>query len=340
MLYKLIADGDKFGGVEPLPFLDAADLQKKEKDIENLLADHLLDVLFEDAALLPIFQERQLQAEADLYALDKNGNLVIFELKRGIAGEDAILQAIRYSQTAGQWSFSELQRRYQVYLASKGVVPVSLLDAHRDAFQLEHPLSPSDFNRRQVLYVVGNAANDRLVNAISYWKTQGLTVEFLPYRIYQINHNNYFEFFSLPFDMHQNPATVKGVLFDTNRSYYEAAIWDMMEKSRVSAYGDVKRVVGYLGNRDIVFYSHKWLGIVAAAEVIGPLKKDGENEEYRDVRFLTKVPRREDGVVKYMPFSQVTQLLGKSFFWARTIKVPYLSREEAQQLLGELKNIL
>jgi hypothetical protein len=71
MLYKLSDTGQGLGTLEPFSFLEVADLQRTEKDLENLLADHLLDVLFEDAALMPIFQERQLQAEADVYV----GNL-------------------------------------------------------------------------------------------------------------------------------------------------------------------------------------------------------------------------------------------------------------------------
>ncbi len=46
-------------------------------------------------------QERQLQSEADVYAINREGDLVIFELKRGLAGEDAVLQAIGYTQRAG-----------------------------------------------------------------------------------------------------------------------------------------------------------------------------------------------------------------------------------------------
>jgi hypothetical protein len=38
--------------------------------------------------------------------------------------------------------------------------------------------------------------------------------------------------------------------------------------------------------------------------------------------------------------SQVSQVTGKSFFWARTIKVPYLDRVEAQNLLAALNKVL
>ena len=64
------------------------------EDLENPLATHLLDGLFEAAPLLPLFQERQLQSEADIYSINREGD-VIFELKRGVAGEDAVLRPVR-----------------------------------------------------------------------------------------------------------------------------------------------------------------------------------------------------------------------------------------------------
>jgi hypothetical protein len=337
MLYKMRITDDRVKDLEALPFLDFAALGKIEKDLEALLATHLLDVLFEDAALMPIFQERSRQAEADLYALNRTGNLVIFELKRGLAGSDAMLQALRYAQDAGRWTFNALQEKYRTYCGDNSA---SLANVHREAFYLERPLQPSDFNTRQRFVIVGNAANDSLISAVDYWKQQGLTVEFLPYRVYSIGEQHYFEFFALPYDRHQNPSSVKGVLFDTNCTWYEDAIWEMMEKKRVAAYGDSKHFVDYLNSRDIVFFSHKLVGIVAAAEVIGPARDDGPQQRYRDVKFLTPVPAKGTGIAKFMPFSQVTNFTGKGFFWARTIKVPYLSREEARLLLAELKKIL
>jgi hypothetical protein len=340
MLYKLHRLVTDKRTLTPLPFKDYADIQKVEKDLEILLATNLFDVLFEDATLMPIFQERQYQSEADLYALNQQGDLFIFELKRSIVGEDAMHQILLYTQKAGQWTFNELEDKFRSYYKGIDKDDETLPEVHKEAFQLEQPLVPSQFNRKQHLLIIGNAANDRLINAIDYWTKQGLSVEFIPYRIYEIGGEDYFEFFSLPYDRHQNPASVKGVLFDTNRSYDEEAIWEMMENSRVAAYGDIKQVVEYLQPKDIVFYSHKWDGIVAAAEVLGPVKSEGEDEKYRDVRFLTPVPKRDEGIKTCMPFSKVTQVTGKSFFWARTIKVPYLTREEADVLLTELNKLL
>ena len=336
MLYRLRSTDGKFDRLEPVAFKDFSSFGNLEKDLEELIAASILDVLFEDASLMPIFQERQYQAEADIYALNENGELIIFELKRGAAGEDAVHQALRYAQEAGQWTFSTMQSKYNQYINSS----TDLSLAHKEAFNLEHPLDAKEINKKQHLIIIGSAADDSLINAVDYWKHQGISIDFLSYRIYEINGEKYFEFFALPYDRHKNPSDVKGVLFDTNRSWDEESIWYMMENNRVAAFGDAKRFVEYVYPGDIVFFSHKWTGIVAAGRVKkGSIKAPDDKTLYRDVEFITPIPKKGQAI-KGMPFGKVSEITGKSFFWARTIKVPYLSKDEAENLAKELKAYL
>lgn len=340
MLYKLNFRQPSASRLEPIPFSGLSALGKLEKDLENILADHLLDVLFEDEPLMPIFRERPYQPEADLYALNQEGDLIIFELKRGTVGNEAVHQLLRYAQDAGQWTFKELQRKFAVYSREFESEDNNLSTAHSEAFKLEHPLQPSEFNRRQHLWLIGSAADAKLIDAVEYWRQQGILMRFAPYRIYQVAGDHYFEFFSAPYDRHSNPADVKGVLFDTNQAYNADSVWDMIENKRIAAYGGAKDTVEYLNPRDIVFYSHRGEGIIAAAEVIGPTKQDGSEQKYRSVKFLTSVPDRQHDIRRSMSFPQVSEVTGKRFFWARTAKVPYLTSEEAKALLQELRNVL
>lgn len=336
MLYKLHKTTDKFDRIEPLPFKDFSSFAHLEKDLETLIASNILDVLFEDSGYMPIFQERTYQAEADIYALNEAGDLIIFELKRSYASNDAVHQALRYAQDAGQWSYAKLNNKFHSYSNSN----LDLALAHKDAFDLEHKLEPKEINKKQHLIIIGSAADDSLINAVAYWSNQGLSIDFLPYRIYQIDGNPYFEFFSPPFDRHKNPGTIKGVLFDTNRSYDEDAIWYMLENNCVAAFGEAQRFVELIYPGDIVFLSHKWQGIVAAGRVKkGPIKKPNSDTSYREIDFLTPIQARTKSI-KALPFNGVSLITGKSFFWARTIKVPYLSKEEADNLVSNLIDYL
>lgn len=332
MLYKLGSSDGKFNKLEPVQFKDFSSFEKLEKELEELIAKNILEVLFEDSSLMPIFQERQYQSEADIYALNEKGELIIFELKRGSASEYAVYQVLGYAQKAGQWTYSELQDMYQKYTGKK----IELTEAHQEAFGLEDSLDAKELNNAQHLIVIGSAADDSLINAVDYWKKRGISIEFLPYRIYELGGEKYFEFFALPYDKHKNPSDVKGVLFDTNRSYDEDAIWYMMEKSRVAAFGDKKSVVNYVSQGDIVFFSHRYKGLVAAAKVKSDIKHSQEMDaSYRDVEFKTPVPVQGEPI-NAMPFRKVSEITGKSFYWARIIKVPYLSKEEAEILVDKL----
>lgn len=337
MLYKLSIDQMKPNGLEPIPFYELSELSKIEKDLENLIATNLLDKLFEDNALMLIHQERSFQSEADIYALTEKGDLVIFELKRGIGNDDAMLQILRYAQTAGQWGYSKLNHYFKKANPEK-----ELADVHKEAFQLERVLTPAEFNREQHLYVVGNAANESLVKSLTYWKSKGISAEFIPYRIYKIGEELYFEFFSKPNDIHINPSQIKGVILDTNRTYNEECIWDMLENKRAAAYGGQSYFADYIKKHDYVFLSHKNYGIVAAGVATSNSKQDTEDEteRYVDVKWLTNIPLKVNGIEEnYLPFSDLTKLLGHGFYWARTLKTPYLSKEESMQLLNELKEI-
>lgn len=167
MLYKLgQSTPGVFDSVKPLPFQNVG----PEKHLEDLLAKNLLEVLFEDE-LMPIFQERSWQAEADIYALNKKGDLVIFELKRGGAGGGAVHQALRYCEQASHWQYDNLQDKLRRYTSNPSV---ELQESHKTTFNLEKPLERTAFNTRQQLVVVGSAGDDELVRNVDYWKSKGI----------------------------------------------------------------------------------------------------------------------------------------------------------------------
>ena len=264
---------------------------------------------------------------------------MIFELKREVAGTGALDQLLRYAQEASFWGYSEIERKYLAN-GPRDDMPISLKEAHQQAFNLDpgRELHEDQFNTQQHLVVVGSAADDHLIRAVDYWRSKGVSIDFFPYRVYQLDGKSYFEFFAKPYDRHFNPAYLKGVLFDTNRTwdYLDdkggyGCLRDMVTQRRVSAYGDRKEAVSCFRTGDYVFYSHPGCGIVGAAKVKGlNLKKTShsqyEEEWYWDVDLLTPVP--EDFTrIPAMSFAELKTLLGKNFFFAIIDKRPYLSRE-------------
>ena len=86
-------------------------------------------------------------------------------------------------------------------------------------------------------------------------------------------------------------------------------------------------------------FSHTGFGLIAAGKVIGDIEAPDDKTLCRKVEFITTIPKKGENIIA-MPFAKVSEVVGKPFFWARTIKHPYLSREEAENLAEELKKYL
>lgn len=330
MLYKY-----ENNTLEKLGYYSYSDFKGKEKDLENLLAENLNDLYMEDAQLMPIFQERQRQEEPDLLAVDKNGNLVVFELKRGEVKGDTTIQVMRYTQNYGQKSYFELNKIYKKY----NLTGLELKNAHKEAFGLDKALNESEFNKKQKMVIVGNSLDISLINAVEYWKNKKLDIDFLPYRFYKINDEIYFEFFSKPYDYHLNVLDKKGIMFDTCRSYDENAVKDMFKDKKISAYNSASKFIKSFNKGDYVFYYHKGWGIIGAGIIKSSQPKEiltnGEIELYHTVELLTPVIANENEI-KYISPSEICELLDKNFYWASTTKRPYLSEKESKMLVDEL----
>ena len=133
MLYKFHKEQEQ---IEKVSFHNIKKVGGNEKDLENLLANHLQD-FFSNPVLMPIFQERKWQEEPDLMALDENGTLYIFELKVGFVSDKTVLQIIRYAQKFGVESYAKLDHFYQQWCKTTGSSYTDLKIAHKDAFQLD-----------------------------------------------------------------------------------------------------------------------------------------------------------------------------------------------------------
>lgn len=334
MIYKYEKQGKKFS-LKAMPYYDYADIGGKEKDLENLLAQNLGELYVENGQLMPIFQERQWQPEPDLLAIDKSGNLVIFELKRSIVLGDTTIQIMRYTQEYGRKVYSELDHLYKEYKNTNN----SLLEDHKSVFGLDKPLQEGEFNQKQKMVIVGSSSDEALIDAVTYWKNNGLDIDFLPYRLYKIKDEIYFEFFAKPYDYHINTKDTKGILFDTNRSYNENSVWEMFAGNKISAYGSNADDVKRFHKGDFVFYYHAGKGVIGAGIITsqhtGEIKAN--EEKYRDVKLLTRVPK-DDSEIRAISSSELSQLLGgKTFYWATTAKTPYLSAIDSKIIVDELR---
>ena len=130
-------------------------------------------------------------------------------------------------------------------------------------------------------------------------------------------------------------SSKKGIIFDTNLSYSDTNEMDMLTKHRICAYGDADRYIYSFQKDDYALFYSKGKGIVA----IGRIKDDGakelEDEEglYHDVEML--VPSGYDfskSEKHYLNAHEISGLLNHGFYYASTMKVPFLDDFEVQKL--------
>lgn len=268
MLYQF--DSKTPAATPRVPIQTAAHFGITEKDIEVFFAARLHDLIPEDQLML-IGQERQLQEEADLLALDSKGKLYIFELKRWQSAAENLLQVMRYGQIFGRYDYAGLQDLATRHQKLKG----ELREAHQRYFQLDEQLPESAFNHDQVFVVVTNGIDRDTLTAIQYWKEKGVHIDSLTYRFYSVGGNPYlwFDVYNpeLEVIVEENP----GIYCVNTNASYEANAWaDMLQKGRASAFYDRKFAVSGIGKGSKVYLYHTGVGVIAKGKTTSTYRKD------------------------------------------------------------------
>lgn len=240
---------------------------------ERALQDVLfktLDRLFPEDELVLLMQSRRWREEPDLMAVDKNGDLFIFELKASTSQSDNLLQVLRYGQIYGASKYAELDAWYK-----KATDPSqSLQFAHKAKFGIELP--QEKFNQRQVFVVMTNGLDYRTREAVQYWRGCGLDVRPWVYRIYSGGADEMLLEMSA-FRVQDNPYEdlAEGYyILNTNISNSQHDHNDMLSNGKAAAYFDPwKFKIERLARGDVVFLYQSGVGVVALGEADGKLVK-------------------------------------------------------------------
>ena len=128
---------------------------------------------------------------------------------------------------------------------------------------------------------------------------------------------------------------MKFIIFDTCRKSHFDPYLCMFAKERISAYGSRKETVTVFDKGDIAFYYRN--GIIGAGRIISDVIENGE-EWYRNVELLTPQLKSERDI-RCLSAAKLKQLVGHGFFFANTVKSPYLSLDETQTVLNFIRHL-
>jgi hypothetical protein len=128
----------------------------------------------------------------DILGVDKRGDTVVVELKRGRTPRKVVAQALEYAGEIRNVDYDYLDERYREFLRDEQAytdlsdIP-SLRQAHQEYFNLEEPLSEREFNDDQRLVVVGTDFSDVVLNMADFLREHGIDVVAVEYSTYRDN---------------------------------------------------------------------------------------------------------------------------------------------------------
>lgn len=254
----------------------------KEEDFQRLMYNNL-DVLLPEDELLLIMQSRNWQEEPDLMAIDKNGDLFIFELKAWESQDANLLQVLRYGQKFGQSSYADLNELYLKFFPnSKG-----LLSALNEKFNSN--LEEENINQKQKFILITNGLDYKTRAAIEYWSGQGVNIASWVYKIYQTENGILLDFET--YRRRPNPFE------DIDEGYYILNTnikdggydeQDMLKSQKAAAYFEPwKFKIEKINKGDRVFLYRSGTGIIAKGIASGQVdmadyhgRTEYSNDEY------------------------------------------------------------
>lgn len=117
----------------------------------------------------------------DLLGLDREGDVVVVELKRDRTPRDTIAQSLDYASFAERLDSSQLQDILRSYLNDDSL---SLAEHHREYFELEADEAVA-FNKDQRIVIVGQRVTPDIRQTATFLRSKGLRVTCVEFTFFQ-----------------------------------------------------------------------------------------------------------------------------------------------------------
>jgi len=287
-----------------------------------------MEKLLQDEELLLIMQAQKWQEQPDLMAIDSNGELYIFELKAWESKEIHLLQALRYGQIYGQYSYESLNELFLKFFPESR----DLLDSINSKFNKS--LTKDEINRKQHFVVITNGLDFKTRRAILYWGERGLDIRSWVYRIYKLDDSKVlieFDTFRIIEDPYEDIEEGYYIL-NTNYSNDSKDDEDMLKHGKAAAYFyPWKRNIKKLQKNDRVFLYRSKEGIVAMGSASGKIEKKPYqgNPKYKDEEYCMKLSRFKR-LKKALPATDIKKITGVNYRFMSTMFS--IDRESGEKL--------
>lgn len=331
MLFEYIKEKRTF---EPLTGMAISDSHGgSEKDLEDYLKSVIGDLIFPQ--YLVFGNERSFQGEADLFAVNGRGDLVLFELKvHGHYDRGKIYQAMSYAQIFSTWRYESMNGHFKKCFPNASG---NLLDEFEDHFG--YRIDPADFNRHQRIIIISHSSAPDTMAVSSYWKSKGIDLEEYFYRFYDSDGRTLFELSNELF-FNQNSGHC---WINTCSKHIPYAVYDMVSNRKAAIYEERKGAIGGWMNRGNIFLYQNGYGIVAAGIGTATIKDeynqflDANERSIRLSGFVSGVDPVAKKIECSIPPWRIKALLGRDFYFPNSIVT--LGKDEAEKLRLECESV-
>ena len=158
--------------------------EHREALLEDWLENNPDDIL-EDGRLLIIGRQvtTNLGGFVDLLAIDRQGDVVVIEIKRDRTPRDTLAQALEYASFAEKLGYEQLEAIWRVYSGDDGV---NLAQYHKEYFSLTSD-EATVFNRDQRIVIVGQAITPEIRQTATFLREKGIRVTCLEFSFFESN---------------------------------------------------------------------------------------------------------------------------------------------------------
>lgn len=293
-----------------------SDFSLKEENLQKILFS-TLDKLFPDEELLLLMQSRKWQEEPDLMALDKDGNLYIFELKAWESSSENLLQLLRYGQLFGSSKYEDLERMLQRNDQYNGK---SLQEIHSSMFNVS--LTKEDFNKKQVFILITNGLDFKTRESVNYWRGCGLDIRPWVYRVFEDASDKKMLLDISRFTVNLNPyedVDDKFYILNTNKKNVPQNQIDMITNQKAAAYfSPWKEKIKSLCLNATVFLYESGVGAIACGESDGKLQI-GPCFNYQDEEYSVSIKKNFKLILPPLTASEIKTVTGNNYIFMGTM---------------------
>lgn len=157
-------------------------VEHREAILENWLERNPHSII-EDGNLLIIGRQvtTNVGSFIDLLAVDKQGDVVVVELKRDRTPRDTLAQALEYASFAERLDYEQLEDIFCTYIDDESV---NLAQYHRDYFELMTD-EAAVFNKDQRIVIVGQRVTPEIRQTSTFLRKKGVRVTCVEFTFFE-----------------------------------------------------------------------------------------------------------------------------------------------------------